>query len=181
MDSGDNLNIPAQKLPNQTLDISKSCSYIAHNNVIHYDFYKRNRTFNLFNIEQIEIEEFRENLKDCFEILIDKERSKDFPDIIKKCFEISCYILYDRQILDEVIEKQKNYEIEYIVDFFRYVLRIFFRRYGNMPMLTKSQCDDVRNLCEKILSINNCEKKYSYIIHKLSAKDIVRYLQTIIT
>lgn len=117
-------------------------------------------------------------LKDSFVLVNNKDFIKDNPEFIKECFEISCYILYDRQILNEVIEKQKKYETDYIADFLKYILRIFLKRYDNETILTKNQCYDIRKLCSKLLAnskyYNECN-----LINRISAKEIVGILRNI--
>lgn len=169
-------------------DISKAVGDIreqVNNVVIYEDIYKKKalikegKKFNMLGVNKEEEIHLGSALKENFEILTNRDDLDYYIDTIKDCFEISCYILYDRQILKEVIDKQKNYEIDYVVDFFVYVLRMFIKRYSATPILTKSQCTDIKELCRKILSVRKPSPYYEDIINRSSARDIIEQLKVI--
>lgn len=157
-------------------------SAIKNNIVNYYDAYikKNNKKFifDLGTTNNNEIEGFKSCLYASFNTVNNKEFVNNNPALIRECFEIGCYILYDRQILDEVIEKQKHYDTDYVADFLKYVLRIFLKRYDKNFVLTKNQCQDIKKLCLKLLSVNSFYKECN-LIYKISAKDIVDMLKGI--
>lgn len=140
---------------------------------------KEKMVFNLLGVNENDALMLRESIIACFEVIKNKNVIESHTEIIKECFEISCYILYDRQIMYEVICKQKDFGVDYVVDFLRYILRIFVRRYNESPILTKNQCIDIKSLCKCILKINNSETQHWNTIEKISSKEIVEFLKVI--
>lgn len=137
---------------------------------------KNKKVINILGINEYNTEELRKNLTKGMDILLNKYDAKKHSNIIKECFELSCYILYDRQIMDEIIEKQKKFEIDYIVDFFRYILKMFFRRYDEEYILTKNQCIDIKKLCLNILKVTDYNEKYVELVRRNSSRELIKYL-----
>lgn len=157
-----------------------NCKIIFYDDI--YKFKKTNseyRAFDLIKMDEDKISKLKESLFEGLSLVARKDYAVQYPDTVRNCFEISCYILYDRQIMKEVIERQKNYEPDYVVDFFKYVLRIFFRKYKDNPILSRNQCIDIKELCKNILKASNSFEDNSEILNKCSAKDIVEFLYTI--
>lgn len=140
---------------------------------------KEKMAFNLLGVNEIDVLSLSESIMDCFGIVKDRDLIETHTDTIKECFEISCYILYDRQIMYDVICKQKDFGVDYVADFLRYMLRIFVKRFNESPILTKNQCVDIKNLCKCILKINNSISRHLYTIEKISSKEIVEFLRII--
>lgn len=140
---------------------------------------KEKIVFNLLGINDNDTKNLKESIMACFEIIKNKDAIVTHTDTIKECFEISCYILYDRQIMYEVICKQKAFGIDYVADFLRYILRVFVRRYNESPILTKNQCTDIKSFCKCMLKINNSIAQHCDTIDKISSKEIVELLKVI--
>ena len=134
---------------------------------------------NVYFINGKELDGIIGGIKQGLSLLIDKKKSEENIEDIKKCFELGCSILYDRKILDEVIEKQKQYDSDYVVDFFRYVLRIFLKRYESSIILTKNQCIDIKSLCKILLLYGSKNESDLKTLRRVSAKEIVESIKCV--
>lgn len=152
--------------------LTTPCKVIYYNNLI----MKRNKYYNMLNITDKELYEFNQYLKSNFEIIMNKDSAGKYTDTLYNCFEYSCYILYDREISKEVIDRQKTYGDEYVIDFLKYILRMFFKRYDESYVLSKEQSSDIKNLCRELFLINKSEY-FDKLVFKLSGKEIIECIK----